>query len=113
MMRKALAILVVLLLLAGCGASIRKNNENLMMLKVGMPQTEAVKIMGPPTLSESYEATGGERVGILYYQTETKNVTVLSVKEECTPVVFIDGKLVGWGDRLTASTINTHKVRAK
>ncbi|PKN32658.1 MAG: hypothetical protein CVU61_17085 [Deltaproteobacteria bacterium HGW-Deltaproteobacteria-19] len=112
-MKKVLVIFVALLLLTACGASIRKNNENLMGLQVGMAQAEVVKIMGAPALSESYEAVGGERVSILYYQTETKNVTVLSAKEECTPVVFINGKLEGWGDRLTASTINTHKVRAK
>jgi glutaredoxin len=69
--------------------------------------------MGTPAASESYEAVGGERVAILYYQTEERNVSVLSVKEECTPVVFVNGKLVGWGDRLTASTINLYKVKSK
>jgi len=112
-MKKLLAIFICLPLLFACGTSIRKNNENLMGLQVGMVQADVVKIMGTPAASESYEAVGGERVGILYYQTEERNVTVLSAKEECTPLVFINGKLVGWGDRLTASTINMYKVKTK
>ncbi len=112
-MKKLFVMMMCTLLVCACGASIRTNNENLMGLQVGMPQADVVKIMGTPAASESYEAVGGERVSILYYQTEEKRVTVLSAKEECTPVVFVNGKLVGWGDRLTASTINTHKVKTK
>jgi hypothetical protein len=38
---------------------------------------------------------------------------VLSAKEECTPVVFVNGKLTGWGDRLTVSDIHLLKVKSK
>jgi len=112
-MKKLFVILISLSLLAACGAPIRKNNENLMALTVGMEQSEVVKTMGTPAASESYEAVGGERVSVLYYQTEVRNVTILSVMDECTTKDFINGKLVGWGDRLTTSTINMHKVKTK
>jgi len=111
-MRKIVAAVLVLLF-CSCTPAIVKNNANLMKLKVGMAQDEVSTIMGVPALSESYEASGGERVAILYYRTEEKKTTVLSAKEECTPVVFVNGKLTGWGDRLTVSDIHLLKVKSK
>lgn len=84
-----------------------------MNLKQSMTQDEVVKIMGTPTASESYEAVGGERVSILYYRTEEKSTTVMTVKDECTPIVFINGKLTGWGDRLLTSNINMLRAKTK
>ncbi|HOG18027.1 MAG TPA: DUF3192 domain-containing protein [Syntrophales bacterium] len=112
-MRKIAAVVLVLFLVCSCTPAIVKNNANLMKLKAGMAQDEVSTIMGVPALSESYEASGGERVTILYYRTEEKETTVLSAKEECTPIVFVNGKLAGWGDRLTASDINLLKVKTK
>ncbi len=112
-MRKIAAAVLVLFLFCSCTPAIVKNNANLMKLKVGMAQDEVATIMGVPVLSESYEASGGERVTILYYRTEEKKTTVLSAKDECTPVVFVNGKLAGWGDRLTVSDIHLLKVKSR
>jgi len=111
-MKRLVLFVAAAVLFCSCSA-INRNNENLVNLKVSMTQDDVVKIMGTPTASESYEATGGERLSILYYRTEEKQMTLTTVKEECTPVVFINGKLVGWGDRLVASTINTLRVKTK
>jgi hypothetical protein len=113
-MKKVIVFVVMCVLLCSCASSaILKTNANLMKLNTGMSQDEAVTIMGTPTLSERYEAADGNQVSILYYRTERKKTTVLSAKDECTPVVFMNGKLVGWGDRLTAADINLLKVKTK
>ncbi len=112
-MRKIFVAVLVLFFFCSCTSAIVKNNANLMRLKAGMAQDEVSTIMGVPALSESYEASAGERIAILYYQTEERKTTVLSAKDECTPVVFVNGKLTGWGDRLMASEIHLLKVKAK
>jgi hypothetical protein len=113
-MKKVIVFIAMCVLFCSCASSaILKTNANLMKLKTGMAQDEAVTIMGAPTLSERYDAADGNQVSILYYRTERKETTVLSAKDECTPVVFTNGKLVGWGDRLTAADINLLKVKAK
>lgn len=111
-MKRLVLFVAAAVLLCSCSA-INRNNENIMNLKVSMTQDEVVRAMGIPAASESYEAVGGERVNILYYRTEEKPTTVTSVKDECTPFVFINGKLTGWGDRLLTANINMLKVKTK
>jgi hypothetical protein len=52
-------------------------------------------------------------VSILYYRTEDRSTTATTVKDECTPFVFINGKLTGWGDRLLTSNINMLRTKVK
>lgn len=111
-MKRLVLFVVVAAFLCSCSA-INRNNSNIVNLKVSMTQDEVVTIMGTPTASESYEAVGGERVGILYYRTEEKTTTVISAKDECTPVVFVNGKLIGWGDRLLTTNINMLRAKTK
>ncbi|ABW67857.1 DUF3192 domain-containing protein [Desulfosudis oleivorans] len=113
MMKKILILIAIAILLCSCTPALVKTNSNLITLKPGMAQDDVTAVMGVPVLSELYEAADGKMVSILYYRTEEKKTTVLSAKEECTPVVFINGKLVGWGDRLTASGINLLKVKTR
>jgi hypothetical protein len=111
-MKRLVLCVVVAAFLCSCSA-VNKNNENMMSLKLSMTQDEVVKAMGIPAASESYEAVGGERVSILYYRTGEKLTAATSIKDECTPVVFINGKLIGWGDRLLVSNVNMLKVKTK
>lgn len=111
-MKRLVLFALVATLLFACSA-INRNNGNIMNLRISMTQDEVVKIMGIPTASESYEAVGGERVSILYYRTEDKSTTATTVKDECTPFVFINGKLTGWGDRLLTSNINMLRTKVK
>ena len=113
---KKMAVLVLVLsiiFLCSCGMAIKKNNENLINLKIGMTTEDVIAQMRVPVASESYESAGGDRITILYYKTEEKETAKMSIKEECTPVVFVDGRLEGWGDRILISEINTLKVKMK
>lgn len=111
-MKKIILSIAIAMLICSC-SSIVKNNENLMTLKTGMTQDEVYELMGVPSLSELYEAADDNIVSILYYRTKEEKTTVLSAKDECTPVVFVNNQLVGWGDRLMASSINQLKVKTK
>ncbi len=75
-----------------------RNNENLLKLEMGMSKEDVISIMGKPDLNEAYQSLYGKPVVIFFYYTQRKwpdgNVT----KDECTPVVFENDRLVGWGD---------------
>jgi len=109
---------MILFLSVGCSSKVDKvrtiNRQNLLKLTVGMEKTEALKIMGnaraggeagEPTVNSPYknEIMQGEdkTFEVVYYYTDIKNTlysTVLTVNDgELTPLVFDQGKLIGWG----------------
>ncbi|MFP4445671.1 MAG: DUF3192 domain-containing protein [Desulfosudaceae bacterium] len=112
-MKKFVILILMLALICSCAPALVKTNANLLQLTPGMAQEEVVALMGVPALSELYETTEGDLISILYYRTQKKEATLLSVKDVCTPVVFIDDQLVGWGERLTAAGINLLEVPSR
>jgi hypothetical protein len=42
-----------------------------------------------------------------------KGAVILTLKDECVPVVIINGQLIGWGERLLDSNINQLRVKTK
>ena len=77
---------------------MKRNNENLLKLEMGMSKEDVITIMGKPTFNEAYQSLYGKSVVILFYYTQRKWADGSYTKDECTPIVFEDGKLVGWGD---------------
>jgi len=75
-----------------------QNNENLLKLEMGMNKDQVLKIMGKPDLNEAYQSLYGKSVTIFFYYTQRQWNDGNTTKDECTPIVFEDGKLVGWGD---------------
>ncbi len=112
-MKKVLASVIIMVFVCSCTPALVKINANLMDLEPGMTKDEVTTIMGVPTLSELYETVDGDLVSILYYRTHKQESTLLSIKDVCTPVVFVDGQLVGWGDRLTTSGLNLLEVTGR
>ena len=62
-----------------------------------MPKEEVIQFMGQPVLNEAYQSLYGKSVVIFFYYTQRKWSDGNYTKDECTPVVFENGKLVGWG----------------
>jgi hypothetical protein len=88
------------------------NRDNLKKLSVGMTKEQAMAIMGTRTFrddnnedflvpnpyrSESYQAPDGTKYELLTYYTDWSKSDYKLTKDEMTPLIFEDGKLIGWG----------------
>lgn len=86
---------LTMLLAAGCAFStIEKNMDNAKKLRVGMTKAEVLTVMGEPLKNESFH-----RPDLWYYYFDCNWMDGLYTEEECFPLVFKDGKLIGWGNR--------------
>jgi len=100
-----------------------ENRQNLGKLKIGMTKQEALHIMGEKTATDTFanketvtatnpyksevRQQGGKSYEIYYYYTDIKHQTAVDawgwsqpspiLEDELTPLVFYDGKLMGWG----------------
>ncbi|MBN1141162.1 MAG: DUF3192 domain-containing protein [Deltaproteobacteria bacterium] len=74
-----------------------RNNANLLSLEMGATKEEVLQVMGKPDLNEAYQSLHGKSVAIFFYYTQRKWQDGNTTKDECTPVVFENGKLIGWG----------------
>jgi outer membrane protein assembly factor BamE (lipoprotein component of BamABCDE complex) len=83
----------------GCNKiPIYKNQNNLLKLQKGMAKEEVIKVMGKPDFHEVYESLYGHTLVIAYYYTHHQKFDGQITKDECTPVVIKNEKLIGWGD---------------
>lgn len=86
-----------------------QNAENLKKLSVGMKKEVAVEIMGTepskgvfmwidnPYRAATLTGKDGKNYEVLYYYTDLKQRDDKITDDELTPLVFQDGKLIGWG----------------
>ena len=95
----AAVILALLGCFAGC-ASINpykiaeKNVNNAKNLRVGMTKAEVLTIMGEPVKDESFN-----QPDVWYYYYDCNWLDGFITREECFPLVFKNGTLIGWGNR--------------
>lgn len=90
------AIVICLVLLAGCRmpwSEISDNVEHSKLLRVGMTKEQVLRIMGNPLTDESYC-----QPDVWFYYWNTVWHDGLVTEDECIPLVFKDGKLIGWGN---------------
>jgi hypothetical protein len=111
------AVIPLLLVLAGCGNFYldtsdllrTQNAENIRKLTVGMRKEVVMQLMGTepskgvfmwidnPYRTETVTGQDGQIYEVLYYYTDLKKRDDKITDDELTPLVFTDGKLVGWG----------------
>ena len=58
-----------------------------------MTKTQVLNIMGRPLSDELYS-----KPDVWFYQVQTVWADGLDTRDECMPLVFENGKLVGWGN---------------
>jgi outer membrane protein assembly factor BamE (lipoprotein component of BamABCDE complex) len=105
---KLLVTFLIIFILTSCTTwEIRqsRNRDNLMRIDLGMSKDQVVLIMGKPDLNEAYQTADGGALVILFYYTNRKWADGNVTKDECTPLVFENGKLIGWGDEFYQSKI--------
>lgn len=71
-----------------------KNINNAKQLRIGMTKAEVLALMGEPLKDEEFN-----KPDIWYYYFDCNWLDGLTTEEECFPLVFSDGKLIGWGNR--------------
>ena len=81
-----------------CGCStpwgtIRRNIENSRNLRVGMTKAEVLEVMGEPIRDEKFCEPD-----IWYYYNEMVWGDGLVTEDECMPLIFENGRLIGWGN---------------
>lgn len=107
-MKRFLIITAFIALLAGCGVTmgtlILDNRTNLSKLSYGMSKDQVHEIMGQKTVRSAsnpyrtamFMTSEGVLIEVFYYWTDKPNFGRVT-DQELTPVVFNNGKVVGWG----------------
>lgn len=117
-MLKAKASLILAVFLVGCAGSpvqtgweAAKNRKSLLHLSIGMTKTEVQKAMGDPRKTEAY-SKDGRNIEFWLYMTEGITITDRKLRDSnFTPLVFEDGKLIGWGRNFYDQTLKyEHKI---
>ncbi|OGV31020.1 MAG: hypothetical protein A2020_00090 [Lentisphaerae bacterium GWF2_45_14] len=62
-------------------------------VRIGMTKQEVLDLMGEPLKNEKFN-----KPDIWFYYTNVRWGDSLTVREESTPVVFSEGRVVGWGN---------------
>ena len=110
---KFLVALPLLVSLSGCviafgdfddKSKIGRNEENQMRssieaLQLGAAYAEARSQLGEPHFIEAF-AAGGAEYKVLFYRTQRTKADGETTRDETTPVVFRDGKLLGYGQKV-------------
>ncbi len=120
---KKLLIVLLCLGLAGCAlgqtisrASVR---SNLNKLDIGMSKAETLGIMGKSYKTETLQ--GKDKVFlVLYYVSDTRGGVIDFISgdaniadDELTPLVFDEGKLIGWGWSFLKDNVQKYELRLR
>jgi outer membrane protein assembly factor BamE (lipoprotein component of BamABCDE complex) len=97
--RKFLLLATAALLVGAAGCAYMPWNEaarsiaNSKQLRVGMTKNEVLEVMGSPVSDETFSTPD-----VWYYFVQSVWMDGLTTEDECMPLVFEDGKLIGWGN---------------
>ena len=101
-------VLCLMLSSGGCAHTpwgvIKRNNENSRKLRIGMTKAEVLKIMGEPIRNEKFF-----HPDVWYYYIDMVWGDGLLTEDECLPLVFENGKLIGWGNNFLID----HRLKLK
>lgn len=74
------------------------NNKKIADLTIGQSFESVRDDMGTPEFNEAFEQSGTS-YQVLFYRTDHRRSDGMTTKDECTPLVFENGKLTGWGEK--------------
>ncbi len=73
-----------------------KNRAAISNLQLELTPEQVRATLGTPDFTEFHKAEG--EIMVLFYRTHRQKGDGMTTKDECTPLVFQEGKLIGWGD---------------
>jgi len=110
-MKGIVTVSILGLFLTGCGAmkglEAAANRDKLLQVSVGMTKEQVRQVMGKPYRREVYEPRE-----IWFYITEWQK-DGYTTSDEMTPLVFEDGKLVGWGSQFVDEDLEKYELRIR
>lgn len=74
-----------------------RNREAIDHLQLGRSEDSVVRALGKPDMTESF-VREGLPFRVLFYRTRLHREDGRTTREETTPLVFVDDRLVGWGE---------------
>lgn len=80
----------------------RRNRDAIEQLELGRTQDSVTAELGAADLSEAFVRDGRE-YQVLFYRTHREHKDGRTNRDETTPLVFVDGLLVGWGESAVAN----------
>lgn len=73
------------------------NARQIGQLDLGMAKDSVIRILGSPDINEAKASSEGD-MQVLFYRTHHVTSDGITTKDECTPLVFRDNKLIAWGN---------------
>lgn len=73
------------------------NSQKMTDLSLGQDITEVKSLLGKADFSEA-KAVQETQLQVLFYRTHHEKSDGITTKEECTPLIFKNNKLMAWGD---------------
>ena len=81
-----------------------RNVKNIGLSDLNSSRQDVLDIMGEPDFTEAF-SRGDRDFYVLYYRTHRVKSDGETKKSETTPLVFENGKLIGWGDEALQTAI--------
>ncbi|WP_144392415.1 DUF3192 domain-containing protein [Pleionea sediminis] len=82
-----------------------ENQKYINQLSLGRSITEVTEELGGADDSEGFEKDGKSYV-VLYYRTRHRHSDGQTSRDETTPLIFENGKLIGWGSSVLPKYLN-------
>lgn len=74
----------------------QRNRDYIARMQQGRSVNHILEALGTPDFDE-WEVRGDEQYRVLYYRTQRVKADGMTTRDECTPIIFQDGKVVKWG----------------
>jgi len=83
----------------------KDNRQAIARLNVGDSREHVMTMLGEPAFSESF-TQNKNTYQVYYFRTHRSHGDGETTKDETTPVIFLDGKLTGWGESALNRAMN-------
>lgn len=80
-------------------AEQRENREIISELELGTSRNRVLTLLGAPAFSEAF-AKADDEYRVLFYRTQHRHSDGDTTKDETTPLVFKNDRLIGWGQEM-------------
>jgi hypothetical protein len=84
----------------------KTNRQAIAQMELGRTLASVELQLGAPDFEESF-LRDDDRFTVLFYRTQRTKRDGRTTKDETTPLVFVDGTLVGWGDAAIEHAVAT------